>query len=429
MKKYFIGFWTLLLLSIAFSQMTGKRPTQYGFDINAKPSVYYDVYITFHEQNLNPQINVLFNIQNDLLFFTKSEKGYVGGYDIALAVKDINSNSTVFSHLWKEKVFEMEFELTNSREQYQINGKMFDTDLSTGEYVVHLELTDEATGNSFKSQRKLTIPDLESSIYFNTIKFLTKDDSLSAEIIVGEQKSTVEFNHDLIAHFEIIQSNPDPISLTSILYRHQEEDQIEIRKKEHSLSFENKYIRFHEIFERKNLEEGRYLLKYIIKTAEGESEVQKKFSIVWYKKPLYLYDLELAIPPLKYILSPEEWDYVYDLSDQELSEWLKEFWHKRDPDPETPLNEIMVEFYNRVLQANKKYADQYNEGWTTDRGKSLILYGQPDNIEAYRYRTKSKPYEIWYYHSENKKLVFIDVDEDDTYPLMSVEDIGEKTDE
>ena len=89
----------------------------------------------------------------------------------------------------------------------------------------------------------------------------------------------------------------------------------------------------------------------------------------------------------------------------------------------------MFEFYNRVLQANKKYADSYNEGWTTDRGKSLILYGKPDDVESYRYKIKSKPYEIWYYRSENKKLVFIDVDEDDTYPLMSVEDIGEQTNE
>jgi GWxTD domain-containing protein len=429
MKKYFIVLWTLFLLSVAFSQMTGKRPTQYGFEINAKPPVYYDVYITFNEKNLSLQLNVLFNIQNDLLFFTKSDDGYVGGYDITLAVKDIDSNSTVFSHLWKEKIFEKEFELTNSKQRYQINGKTFDIDLSTGEYEVHLELTDEATGNSYKSKRKLTVPDLESSICFNEIKFLTQDDSLSAEIIVGDKRSTVDFNHDLLVHFEIIYSQTDPISLTSILYRSREEDQKEIRLKEHSLSYENKYIRFHEILERKILEEGDYLLKYRIKTAEGESEIQKKFSVVWYKKPLYLYDLELSIPPLQYILSPEEWNYIDDLSDQELSEWFREYWHKKDPDPETPLNEIMVEFYSRVLQANRKYADQYNEGWATDRGKSLILYGKPDRIEAHRYRTKSKPYEIWYYHSENKKLIFIDVDEDATYPLMSVEEIGEQSDE
>ncbi len=429
MKKYFIILWIFLLLSAAFAQMTGKRPTQYGFDVNAKPPVYYDVYITFDDNDLSPQLNVLFNIQNDLLFFTKSDDGYEGGYDIVIAVKDLSTNSTVFSHLWKEKIYEREFKSTNSKERYQVNGKTFNTVLSPGEYEVHLELTDKATGNSFKSERILTIPDLESSIYFNEIKFLSQDDSLSAEIVVGDGQSTVEFNNNLLSYFEIIHSQSSPLSLTSVLYRINENEKTEIRRKEHSLSSENKNISFYEVLERKILVEGDYLLEYDVISAEDESKVQKKFSVLWYKKPLYLYDLELAIPPLKYLLSPEEWDSIEDLSEEKLLKWLEEYWHAKDPDPDTPLNEIMFEFYNRVLQANKKYADPYNEGWTTDRGKSLILYGKPDEVESYRYKIKSKPYEIWYYRSENKKLVFIDVDEDDTYPLMSVEDIGEQTNE
>jgi len=429
MKKYFIILWIFLLLSAAFAQMTGKRPTQYGFDVNVKPPVYYDVYITFDDNDLSPQLNVLFNIQNDLLFFTKSDDGYEGGYDIVIAVKDLSTNSTVFSHLWKEKIYEREFKSTNSKERYQVNGKTFNTDLSPGEYEVHLELTDKATGNSFKSKRILTIPDLESSIYFNEIKFLSQDDSLSAEIVVGDGQSTVEFNNTLLSYFEIIHSQSSPLSLTSVLYRINENEKTEIRRKDHSLSSENKNISFYEVLERKILVEGDYLLEYDVISAEDESKVQKKFSVLWYKKPLYLYDLELAIPPLKYLLSPEEWDSIEDLSEEKLSKWLEEYWYAKDPDPDTPLNEIMFEFYNRVLQANKKYADPYNEGWTTDRGKSLILYGKPDEVESYRYKIKSKPYEIWYYRSENKKLVFIDVDEDDTYPLMSVEDIGEQTNE
>jgi len=429
MKKYFIILWIFLLLSAAFAQMTGKRPTQYGFDVNVKPPVYYDVYITFDGNDLSPQLNVLFNIQNDLLFFTKSDDGYEGGYDIVIAVKDLSTNSTVFSHLWKEKIYEREFKSTNSKERYQVNGKTFNTDLSPGEYEVHLELTDKATGNSFKSKRILTIPDLESSIYFNEIKFLSQDDSLSAEIVVGDGQSTVEFNNTLLSYFEIIHSQSSPLSLTSVLYRINENEKTEIRRKDHSLSSENKNISFYEVLERKILVEGDYLLEYDVISAEDESKVQKKFSVLWYKKPLYLYDLELAIPPLKYLLSPEEWDSIEDLSEEKLSKWLEEYWYAKDPDPDTPLNEIMFEFYNRVLQANKKYADPYNEGWTTDRGKSLILYGKPDEVESYRYKIKSKPYEIWYYRSENKKLVFIDVDEDDTYPLMSVEDIGEQTNE
>jgi GWxTD domain-containing protein len=409
--------------------MDGRRPTQYGFEVNVKPPIYYDTYITFNPQTLDPQLNVLFSIQNDLLFFTKADNGYTGGYDISLAVKDVASNSTVFSHLWKEKIFEKEFEQTNSKKRYQVNGKKFETKLLTGNYEVNLELTDEATGNSFKSKRKLSIPDFESSTYFSDIKFYRPDDSLSAEIILGDRQSAIEFNNDLRVHFEMIQSHSKTASLTSVLYKVKDEEKLEINRTEHSISFENNWAKYTVTINKKILNEGNYLLSYTLKTDEGESEISKEFRIVWFKKPLYLYDDELAVPPIQYIVSPEEWEAIDNMSDDELSTWLKDFWEKRDPDPDTPLNEIMVEFYNRVYDANKKYAAKYEEGWTTDRGKSLILYGEPDHVEAYRYKLKSKPYEIWYYQSENKKLIFIDVDEDDTYPLMSVEDIGDQVNE
>lgn len=429
MKNISIILWVLLLLSFAFSQMQGRKPTQYGFEVNAKPPIYYDIYITFNEESLNPQLNVLFNIQNDLLFFTKSDDGYRGGYDIELAVKDINTSSTVFSYLWKEKIFEKEFEQTNSKQRYQVNGKQFDTNLAGGIYEVHLELTDEATGNSFKSKRKLTVPGQDSTQYFSEIKFVKPDDGLSAEIILAEKRTTIEFNQDILVNFELINPSMEPIKLTSLLYLVKDERNQELLQSEYALPTDHKLIRHSEKFDKKIFEEGNYQLTYKLDTNEGQTEINKEFQVIWFEKPLYLYDNDLAVPPLKYIISQEEWDALEDLSDEELSDWIKKFWKRKDPDPETPLNEIMVEFYERVLQANKRFAGEYTEGWTTDRGKSLILYGEPDRIDAYHYQLKSKPYEIWYYESENKKLIFIDVDEDDSYPLMSVEDIGESDNE
>ena len=68
--------------------------------------------------------------------------------------------------------------------------------------------------------------------------------------------------------------------------------------------------------------------------------------------------------------------------------------------------------------------------WSDKSGEyQLILKNLESNLEkslttfkdGYRYHS--------YWSPDSKKLVFIDVDEDDTYPLMSVEDIGEKTNE
>jgi len=175
MKRYLLFIGIFLITNSAYSQMNGKMSTSYGFDINVKPPIYYDIFITFNAKSLTPRFNLHIKIQNDLLYFTRIEQDYVAEYDIALFVKDIQTKETVFSYLWKEKVIEKNFERTNSKMLYEISSRSFDVNYPAGEYDLHVVLTDETTGNSFKSNRKLKIPDIESSNYFNEIKFLAKN--------------------------------------------------------------------------------------------------------------------------------------------------------------------------------------------------------------------------------------------------------------
>jgi hypothetical protein len=81
------------------------------------------------------------------------------------------------------------------------------------------------------------------------------------------------------------------------------------------------------------------------------------------------------------------------------------------------------------MEANSKFRTENYQGWDTDRGKALILYGDPDRVRAKKYLEDAKSYEIWYYKQRNKKLIFIDRDEDGAYILVSIEDIGKEDDE
>jgi GWxTD domain-containing protein len=428
MKNIVILTFVFFIFSNLFAQMNGKRPTRYGFDINSKPPIYYDLYVNLDPENLKPRLKFLINIQNDLLFFSKTDEGYSGGYDIAISVKD-TSKITVYSHLWKEKVLENSFEITNSKERYQRSVKSFTPELSAGKYEVFLELTDEISGNSYKSNREFRIPDINSAKSFTEIKFLNVDDSLSAEIIINNEKSIVELYEDIFAQLEIVVLNHQSISLNSELYFLVDEVKTKVRVKEYDLNITNKHVVFREIIDKIYIKEGNYQLDYKIGLGENHYTVSKKFSIIWYKKPVFLYDLELAIQPLHYILSEEQRDHVDNLSDQELEVWFNDYWKQKDPDPNTSINEIQVEFYERVMAANRKFSSKYYEGWDTDRGKALVLYGDPDRIEAHHYLTNAKPFEIWYYDSLNKKLTFIDVNEDDSFHLMEVAKIWESTNE
>ena len=136
-----------------------------------------------------------------------------------------------------------------------------------------------------------------------------------------------------------------------------------------------------------------------------------------------MYNLELAFLPMRYLFSESEWDDISDLSKAKQKKWYDSYWKEKDPDPETPLNEVQVEFYNRVMDANKRFRAEHFEGWNTDRGKALILYGDPDKVDGKRYLESAQSYEVWYYNQKNKKLIFIDKDEDGSFILVGIEDI------
>jgi GWxTD domain-containing protein len=82
-----------------------------------------------------------------------------------------------------------------------------------------------------------------------------------------------------------------------------------------------------------------------------------------------------------YIIAAEERAAFERLTtDPERSEFIRQFWLRRDPTPGTPANEFKEEHYRRIAYANQRFASSV-PGWTTDRGRLYILYGPPDEIE------------------------------------------------
>ncbi len=86
--------------------------------------------------------------------------------------------------------------------------------------------------------------------------------------------------------------------------------------------------------------------------------------------------------PVRYIMNESEvraWKELKD--DASRSVFVERFWAKRDPTPNTLVNEYRELFWQRVQDANLKFLDSSKPGWMTDRGKIYILYGPPTTIE------------------------------------------------
>ncbi|MCU1236454.1 MAG: peptidase BlaR1, partial [Candidatus Solibacter sp.] len=98
-------------------------------------------------------------------------------------------------------------------------------------------------------------------------------------------------------------------------------------------------------------------------------------------------------------------------TDAEREHFIEQFWLRRDPTPDTAVNEFKDEHYRRIAYANEKFSTSAGlAGWKTDRGRIYITYGPPDEKETHpsggEYKrpasegggmTKTFPFEQWRY--------------------------------
>jgi GWxTD domain-containing protein len=111
-----------------------------------------------------------------------------------------------------------------------------------------------------------------------------------------------------------------------------------------------------------------------------------------------------------YIITPEEEKAYKKLqTDEEREQFIEQFWRRRDPDPDTEVNEYLEEHYERIAYANQHFASGI-PGWKSDRGRIYIMYGPPHERETHptggSYErpyyhgggsTTTYPFEVWFY--------------------------------
>jgi GWxTD domain-containing protein len=84
-----------------------------------------------------------------------------------------------------------------------------------------------------------------------------------------------------------------------------------------------------------------------------------------------------------YIITDEERAAFKQLSnDEERDNFIEAFWQRRDPTPDTEENEFKEEHYQRIAYANEHFAAGV-PGWKTDRGRTYIVFGKPDETESH----------------------------------------------
>jgi GWxTD domain-containing protein len=106
------------------------------------------------------------------------------------------------------------------------------------------------------------------------------------------------------------------------------------------------------------------------------------------------------------IITKDERDEFLRLPTNEARDkFIEDFWEIRNPNPGSPSNSYKDEIYQRIAFVDSRFSIGSGvEGWRTDRGRTYITLGPPQQKQVFRNSGNLYPIEIWFYGSANPAL-------------------------
>ncbi|HXE58388.1 MAG TPA: GWxTD domain-containing protein [Gemmatimonadales bacterium] len=144
----------------------------------------------------------------------------------------------------------------------------------------------------------------------------------------------------------------------------------------------------------------------VVAVGRGDDRRQQT-ALVSFSHAWLVTNFEEMISLLRYFGQDNRLAAIRRASPAERPALWREFWRDTDPDPSTPENEAIAQYFARVAIANQRFNDEGIEGWRTDRGEVYITLGDPD--ETFDASATSQGRVIrWSYTNERLTLFFHD---------------------
>jgi|GEM_PF-1768655 len=107
----------------------------------------------------------------------------------------------------------------------------------------------------------------------------------------------------------------------------------------------------------------------------------------------------LTGPPSLLLTKVEKDTFTHLTTDLDRDVFIERFWAVRNRTPGLGANDFKEEFYRRVAYANAYYgADRgTKQGWSTDRGRTYVLFGKPQTTANFHGNQEIYATELWFY--------------------------------
>jgi GWxTD domain-containing protein len=353
------------------------------------------------------RLDIVVEVVNDMLMFIRQEDSFVASLDLHLSIMQANEGRIInqIKHLNRTVT---EYKLTNSKRDYTT--EVFTAELQPGSYTVKIMLEDKESKLRESVEKKIVIAP-KTSKAGNAISdiILALSNEIDSETGIPLQPTVSGMmpypTSPLFCHFDLMQNN---LSYNA---------KIELKVIDKSGNI--RYCSNSSISSKKMIDsyylpvscEGLTFNKYdlILQVVINSDTLQSKasFSINFHGLPWVIRDIDQAIQYMRYIAKPEEIARLSNELTSRKEEAFLKFWNDNFPCTDESVNPKMVEYYSRINFANANLSSN-RDGWETDRGRILVIYGRPTEIEKRTNENNTIEYEIWRYDNLNRQFVFVD---------------------
>lgn len=386
------------------------------------------------------RVDLYVQIPYEQLSFINTSEGFRAQYDVTVEVATLDDRNRptqlVQTRIWERTVTTATFISTRS-------GQLFDystqsVELSPGRYLLTFQVEDQETSETFVREVAVQVRDLDGEVAVSDLILIRDFDQETNTIVpnVSSRIPTDQFGIKLF--YEVYAERDEEVRITREVFRIRKGDSgLPVvgallgggdRVEEGMRTYTNEVLtelqpgRNQTVVEivMDDLAVGDYVVRVKVEDEHGRvlDTAEKTFTAQWTGLAEHISDLDEAIDQLQYIAKDRQLRYIKDgATKAERLNRFQEFWEKRDPTPGTERNERMEEYYYRIAYANREYGS-LAQGWKTDRGHVVVLFGEPDYVERHPYNFDVKPYEVWFYYRLGRQFIFVDETGFGDYELM-----------
>ncbi|NHZ85169.1 MAG: GWxTD domain-containing protein [Planctomycetia bacterium] len=360
------------------------------------------------------EVLIYMRIPNFTLQFVKIDTNFIARYEAVIALQT-KKGKQIGREVWQDSIIVNDYNITNSAVRNKT--LMISFAIPSGKYKVVASLMDLDTKNSGENTIKLNLSDYNKNHYLHVPILLDKakgDWGFGKDLIPVVQNNTFNIDDGLTFYLSG-KVLPDKYTFNTqflnktgkILFEKTITDTSKTGIFEHIVNLPKEHI------------EG-IGIKVKTELVQGAYSVEKTKDIVIRKLGIshLISNFDEALQQMRYILNSKERAEIKKVQSKKREELFKKLWKRRDPTPDTVVNELMNEYYKRVAYANIHF-DSFIDGWQTDRGMIYIIFGPPDDIEHTVLSQIQNTTEIWYYYRIQESFTFIDRDGFGNYQLVT----------